>query len=109
MTEDSTEDTQEDLLRRMEEEAGILTLVTGTLADGADHYAYAVIPPRKYIEFKAAQEKGDYNLAEFGEIVAHGPGKTPPEDVKKRMEDEYGANPDFEAELRETFENGGES
>ena len=92
-------DTVQDLLRQMDEEVQILVLVTGTLSDGSEHYAYASIPPSKYQAFKAAEAKGNYDLAAFGNILRHGEGKTPPADVMQEMEEQHGADHMFEAEL----------
>jgi hypothetical protein len=89
----------EELLKLMDEDIGILMLIEGLLPDGSAHWAYASIPPSRYVAFKEAEVKGNYNLAEFGKILAHGAGKTPPSDVEKRMKDEYGANHKFEEEL----------
>lgn len=90
---------EEELLKMMDEDIGILVLVQGTLPDGSEHYAYASIPPSKYMFFKEAEAKGNYDLGKFGKILAHGKGKNPPADVEKRMKDEYGANHRFEEEL----------
>src|SRR5262245_3045997 len=89
----------EAILKQMDEDVGILVLVQGTLPDGSAHYAYASVPPSRYMAFKEAEAKGNYDLAQFGNILAHGKGKEPPADVRARMEQEYGANHRFEEEL----------
>lgn len=91
--------TEEELLKLMDNDIGILTLVQGTLAGGKPHYAYVSIPPSRYAAFKTSEAAGNYDLAQFGKILAHGEGKTPPADVQKRMQDEYGANHHFEEDL----------
>ena len=89
----------EDMLAQLDQDLKILVLVSGTLANGEAHYAYASIPFSKYQPFKEAEKQGNYDLTQFGSILAHGAGKTPPEDVQKRMEAEHGANHTFEDEL----------
>ena len=90
---------EDELLKLMDEDVQILTLVQGTLEDGSPHYAYVSIPPSRYQAFKTAEAAGSYNLALFGKILAHGKGKEPPADVQKRMVEEYGANHHFEEDL----------
>lgn len=89
----------EAMLKKMDADVGILVLVSGTLPDGSSHYAYASIPPSKYMAFKEAEAAGNYDLAEFGKILAHGEGKDPPPDVVKQMADEHGASLTFEADF----------
>ncbi len=98
MTEISPEEAEE-LLKKMDEDVGILVLVQGTLPDGKSHYAYASIPPSKYMAFKEAEAAGNYDLADFGKILAHGEGVEPPSDVVKRMADEHGASHTFEEDF----------
>jgi len=96
--------TEDELLKLMDEDIQILTLVRGTLADGTPHYAYVSIPPSCYQAFKAAEAAGSYNLALFGKIIVHGEGKEPPAEIKQKMEQEYGANHCFEEELSQWVE-----
>ena len=90
----------EELLKQMDEDVQILTLVTGTLEDGSAHYAYISIPPSKYIAFKQAEAKGNYNLRDYGKVLHHGKGHSTAA-VQKQMEEQYGANHHFEEELEE--------
>jgi alpha/beta superfamily hydrolase len=92
-------DLPEELAQKIDEDMGVLVLVSGTLVDGKSHYAYASIPPTKYHAFKAAQEAGNYDLSAFGEILAHGEGLNPPPHIRQKMEEDYGANHYFEEEL----------
>jgi hypothetical protein len=89
----------QNLLEQIDEDIKILMLISGELADGSKHYAYVSIPPSKYDAFKAAEAKGNYNLAEFGEILFHGEGKEPSANVQKEMAEKYGADHRFEEEL----------
>ncbi|MBN67405.1 MAG: hypothetical protein CMM94_07570 [Rickettsiales bacterium] len=89
----------EQMLEQLDTQMHILVLVQGELEDGQAHYAYASIPPSKYQAFKEAEAKGHYDLADFGVILVHGPGKEPPDEVKRRMEEEHGANHMFEEQL----------
>ncbi len=82
----------------------ILVLVTGTLTDGSEHYAYASIPITNYLEFKHAEAQGHYRLDDFGTIICHGDGAVPASDVEKRMADEYGASHVFEAQMTEMLD-----
>lgn len=87
------------MLEQIDQEMQLLLLVTGELPDGSAHYAYASIPPSKYQAFKEAEAKGNYDLAAFGKILAHGAGQVPPPEVQAQMEEEYGADHMFEEQL----------
>lgn len=89
----------EALLKQMDADVGILVLVQGTLPDGSAYYAYASIPPSKYMAFKEAEAKGHYDLAQFGKILAHGKGTEPPPEVVKQMAEEHGASHTFEEDF----------
>jgi hypothetical protein len=90
---------QQAFMEKMDENVGIITLVTGELENGKPYHAYALIKPSHYFAFKEAEKKGNYDLAEFGEILAHGEGLEPPEATQKMMQEKYGANHRFEEEL----------
>jgi hypothetical protein len=82
----------------------ILVLVTGTLMDGSEHYAYASIPLANYLEFKQAEAKGNYRLDDFGVVICHGDGLVPAPDVAQKMADEYGASHLFESQMNEMLD-----
>jgi hypothetical protein len=91
-------------LQAIDNDMGIITLVTGEVEDGSSHYAYAKIYPSKYFEFLEVSKKGNYDLSNYGEILAHGEGSQPPIEVQKEMEEKHGADNKFESELVEFFE-----
>lgn len=80
----------------------IITLIQGELTDGKPQWAYLRIPAEKYTAFKAAETRGDYNTAEFGEILSHGEGLFPPADVKEAMAERYGTDDRFGDALVDT-------
>lgn len=94
------------LLAQIDQELQLLVLVRGELTDGSAHYAYASIPPSKYNAFKQAEAQGNYDLAQFGKILAHGQGENPPAEVQKQMEEEYGASHMFEEQLESLIKSG---
>ena len=85
-------------------ELGILVLVKGRDGSGRAQYAYVSVPPEKYADFKEAEEKGNYNLAAFGEILLHAFGEAPDATIMQEMEQKYGANHRFEEDLQKLFE-----
>ncbi len=80
----------------------VITLIQGELSDGLPQWAYLRIPAEKYTSFKAAEVKGNYNTAEFGEILSHGVGLFPSEDVKAAMAERYGTDDRFADALVDT-------
>lgn len=91
----------EDLRTADEAGAKVLMLSRAYTEENKKIYVYLAVPPSKVIPFKEAEEKGNFYYEDFGEILATGEGHEPPEEVKKRMEEEYGFNHDFEKEVIE--------
>lgn len=85
--------------QRAEESVATIVLVRGEDLDGNPQWAYALVPADRYMAFKQAEEAGEYDLAEYGEVLHMGPGAEPPEDIRRLMAEEYGCNPAFEEEL----------
>jgi len=78
-------------LSALDEQMGIIHLLTGQTAKGEDFYAYVSIPPSRYEDFVLITRAGeDMNVEEFGEVLEKGFGLTPPADVMQRMEDHFG-------------------
>ena len=82
----------------------VIVLVSGLLADNSPYYAYVLIRSEVYMAFKQAEAKGDYDLAQYGEIIAHGHGLEPDAITRKQVEDTYGADHTFEDKLLHTIE-----
>lgn len=68
-------------------------LVRGEDPDGQPIYAYVAVRADKLEEFMAAQQSGIFYPEEYGIIVESGSGD-PSDEVKVRMESEYGFNHD---------------
>lgn len=77
----------------------IVLLCQGKDSYGRDFWAYTCIKPSMAEAFKQARERGAMNLADYGTILEAGEGKTVPEDVRKRMERDYGVRDNFEEQL----------
>lgn len=74
----------------------IIMLIYGRMDHGGPFWCYAAIKPSKFEAFKKAEEAGAidlYKFDEFGEIVVSAEGKTPPEDVTRKVAEMYGADP----------------
>lgn len=78
------------------EAPAVITLVRGENKAGNPQWAYAKIPAQNYLPFKMAEEQGNYNLNEFGEILKFGSGKEPPESIKQEMKEQYNCDDTFE-------------
>lgn len=68
-----------------------MLLVKGENPDGIPIYAYVAVRADKLEEFMRAQEEGLFHPEEYGMIVEAGEGE-PDEEVRRRMEEEYGFN-----------------
>ncbi len=82
----------------------VIMLVTGEDADGNPQWAYAKILAQNFLPFKIAEEEGNYNLSDFGEILKFGAGKEPPEDVRREMQEKHGCDENFEDSFAQIME-----
>lgn len=82
----------------------VIMLVTGEDTEGTAQWAYAKITAENYAAFKMAEEEGNYNLANFGEILKSGRGKAPSEVVRREMQEQHGCNDHFEDSLAKMME-----
>lgn len=87
------------LLSSTGEDINVLALICGALENGEPHWAYASIPLTKYDSFKAAEQAGNYDLADYGQVLEHGAGTEPPPQIVAQMKEKYGVDHAFEAEL----------
>jgi hypothetical protein len=68
-----------------------MLLVRGESPEGQPIYAYVAVRADKLEAFMKAQEEGLFHPDDYGVIVEAGEGD-PDEEVRKRMEEEYGFN-----------------
>lgn len=92
------------LLKEADEQIGILSLYTGSKMDGTPYYAYALIRPSKYQEYVKKCETGNFRLTDYGDIIVSGNRGEPHEAVRKKIEQEYNANPNFTDALRQSLQ-----
>ncbi|MDX2074561.1 MAG: hypothetical protein SFX19_09410 [Alphaproteobacteria bacterium] len=77
----------------------LMLLCRGKNAKNQPIWAYLCIKPSMAGAFKEARERGNIDVSEYGTVIEAGAGEEPPEDVKRRMERDYGVNHLFEKEL----------
>lgn len=63
-------------------------LVTGQ-DKGRDAWHYVLVDPPKLQVFRAKTQGGSLDVADYGKVLYSGWGKTPPEDIKEKIKDEY--------------------
>jgi hypothetical protein len=82
----------------------IMILCRGVCEAGNPCWAYMCIKPSMAKSFKEAREKGPFDIEEYGAIIESGEGLEPPDEVKRRMEHEYGMNHNYEDDLLRAIE-----
>lgn len=87
----------------LDEQFYMVVLCQGKMANGADYWAYLQLKPSMAEAFKKAQKQGAFQLEDYGDIVEWGKGASVPASVKQRMEEEYGADHNFQNEIKETL------
>lgn len=82
----------------------IMILCRGVDENSNPCWAYMCIKPSMAKPFKEARENGIFDIEDYGAIIESGEGLEPPDEVKRRMEHEYGMNHDYEASLLRVIE-----
>ncbi len=82
----------------------IMILCRGTGEDGKPCWAYMCIKPSMAKAFKEARDKGIFDIENYGAIIESGEGAEPSDEVKRRMESEYGMNHNYEDSLLQAIE-----
>lgn len=82
----------------------IMILCRGTNEKGGACWAYMCIKPSMAKAFKDARDKGAFDLEDYGTIIEHGDGEEPSEEVKRRMEKDFGMNHRYEENLLRAVE-----
>jgi len=77
--------------RVIAEKTVTILLVRGENPDNEPIYAYVAVRADRLEAFMAAQNTGTFYPEDFGVIIEAGEGN-PSEEVRKKMEDEYGFN-----------------
>ncbi|NDF12229.1 MAG: hypothetical protein EB060_05400 [Proteobacteria bacterium] len=87
-------------LKMADQEVAVIILCKGQSMEGKPYYAYLQIVPSKIAAFKAAQQKGDFLLEEYGTILKWEFAEAPSEQVKRDMEIVYGVNHHLEQDCK---------
>ena len=82
----------------------IMILCRGAGEDGKPCWAYMCIKPSMARSFKEARDKGAFDIEDYGTIIECGEGSEPSDEVKRRMEREYGMNHHYEDDLLRAIE-----
>lgn len=89
----------ENLFSNLDDETGIIVLISGSI-DDKPSWAYVSVYPSKYEEFLEKQDGDEeYDLTEYGEVLKWGEGDTPSPAEIREMVEEYGITPDFEDQV----------
>ena len=73
----------------------VIMLLYGKMDHGGPFWCYVAVKPSKFEAFKQAEKdwKIDlYNFNDFGEVIVSAEGKTPPEEVTRKVAEMYNAD-----------------
>lgn len=68
-----------------------LFLIRGHTTDNQPQYAYVAVKAKHVEALRKALASGDTDITKYSSVIAHGLGE-PSEEVRQRMEEEYGFN-----------------
>ncbi len=74
----------------------VIMLLYGKMDHGGPFWCYAAVKPSQFENFKAAEKDGKidlYKFEPFGEVIVSAEGKTPPEEVTRKVAEMYNADP----------------
>ncbi|MEZ5691319.1 MAG: hypothetical protein R3D71_06615 [Rickettsiales bacterium] len=87
-------------LSLLDKKANIVVLSRGYTEDNLPYYAYILMSPSKYIEYRKINENGNFELTKYGNIIKFGRSIEPPQMVAEQIKREYGDNSYFENEIK---------
>ncbi len=73
-----------------------MVLTRGKLEGGVPFWAYMCIKTNMAAAFKEAQDRGNFDLEDYGTVLEWGEGENPPAEVQARMQRDYGMRADYE-------------
>ncbi len=79
--------------------AYFIALITGVTPDDESFWCYLAVPFEKYDLYCLAEQQGDFDLEDYGQVLAYDLGEKPPNDVKVEMKRKYKLDHDFENKL----------
>ncbi len=92
-------DTFEDKPQHFNDDAHFIALITGITPEDDVFWCYLAIPFDKYDAYRLAEQQGDFDLEDYGTVLAYGQGAKPPIEVKVKMREKYKLDKDFENKL----------
>ncbi len=78
----------------MMETARVVTLLSGTKDDDTEFWAYIAVPQEKFEPYLKIRAQGNFDIADWGEILLHGSGTHPNVEEKQELFDRYGIDAD---------------
>nr|CAD2156438.1 unnamed protein product [Meloidogyne enterolobii] len=78
-------------LIRGKDYSGYFSFITG----GSPAWCYLLVDKDKREALLQKRKTGNVDIKEYGEVLYSGLGKDPPKDIKDKMVEEYGINPDY--------------
>ncbi|MGH1402903.1 MAG: hypothetical protein ACRBDL_01540 [Alphaproteobacteria bacterium] len=76
-----------------------IALITGITPEDKNFWAYLAIPFEMYDLYRIAEAEGDFDMEDYGKVLAFGLGNTPPKKTRQDMVEKYNLDEDFENKL----------
>jgi hypothetical protein len=87
-------------LAEADKHSAILCLTDGVLEDGRPYYAYVAVKPSLYAEFhKLTNDRQPMIVGNYGEIIMAGYAPSPPPEVVREMNENYGFDDSYKEKL----------
>lgn len=89
-------------LTELDDDYGVMELISAEKSDGTKAWAYITIKPSLYLEYTQKVINGEsITLADYGQILQTGDGEAPPDIVREDMEERFGADHAFSERLKQ--------
>jgi len=91
-------------LKLLDQKGSVMVLSRGVMEDDMPYYAYVLMLPSQYLDYRKVNAQGGFDLKQFGEVVRFGKASEPPQIVIDEMRRKYGESAHFEADIRGEIE-----
>lgn len=86
------------------DEVRVANLCKGTRPDGSKFFVYILMTYRQCEALHAAVQKGGaVDFEDYGEIIGHGEGHEPSEELMRQLEKQYDLDHNFEEKILENY------
>lgn len=82
-----------------QDDSYFIALIQGVTPDEDAFWCYLAVPVEKYDAYCLAEQNGNFDLEDYGVVLAYSLGVEPSDEIKNAMKEKYKLDDDFENKL----------